>query len=266
LSLITWHNSLAVLSEIYQTKIMKHFILGAVIMLLIFSCDTKEKEALQSKVDSLNVQLTASKKAEANMNEVGILIDSIDASRKALQLKMVEGSSYADYVSRLQAINVYVKETEVKLAALEKSTVNSSKESAASVRRLKADLAKRSEEIVELQSQIATLRNENLAAWAKVNHKDSLLLMKDQVIKVNESDIVSLERLINDTQAENKTAVANLYYDQAQALEMAANRTQFAPRKKKEARREALELYRLSLSLGKLEAQVRINDLEKKLS
>ncbi len=245
---------------------MKHLILAFALMLFLFSCDTKEKTALQDKVDSLSVQLTASKKAEAGMNEVGILIDSIDASRKSLQLKMVEGSSYADYVSRLQAINMYVVETELKLAALEKTTANSSKESAASVRRLKADLAKRSEEIVELQKQIATLRDENLAAWAKVNHRDSVLLIKDQVIKVNESDIVSLERLVNDTQTENKVAVANLYFDQARALEMAANRTQFAPRKKKEARREALELYKLSLSLGKLEAQAKIDELEKKLS
>lgn len=245
---------------------MKQYILVLAIIPFLFSCDTKEKTALQVKVDSLTVQLTASKQAEASLNEVGILIDSIDASRKSLQLKMVEGGSYADYVNRLQAINLYVQETELKLAALEKSTANSSKESAASVRRLKADLAKRSEEIVELQKQIATLRDENLAVWVKVNRKDSLLSIKDQVIKVNESDIVSLERLVNDTQTENKIAVANLYYDQAQALEMAANRTQFAPRKKKEARREALELYRLSLSLGKVEAQARIDDLEKKLS
>jgi hypothetical protein len=245
---------------------MKYLILAFALMLFLFSCDTKEKTALQGKVDSLTVQLTASKKAEAGMNEVGILIDSIDASRKSLQLKMVEGSSYADYVSRLQSINMYVIETELKLAALEKSTANSSKESAASVRRLKADLAKRSEEIVELQKQIATLRDENLAVWAKLNHRDSVLLIKDQIIKVNESDIASLERLVNDTQTENKVAVANLYFDQARALEMAANRTQFAPRKKKEARREALELYKLSLSLGKLEAQARIDELEKKLS
>jgi hypothetical protein len=131
---------------------------------------------------------------------------------------------------------------------------------------LKADLAKRTEEIVELQAQIATLRNENLVVWAKVNHKDSVLLIKDQVIKLNESDIASLERLVNDTQVENKIAVANLYFDQATALKMAADRTQFAPRKKKEARREALELYKLSLSLGKLEAQTKIVELEKKLS
>ncbi len=245
---------------------MKKYILGLVVMVSLFSCDTKEKEALQSKVDSLSYQLNVSKEAEAKLNEVGILIDSIDASRKALQLRMIEGSSYADYVGRLREINTYVQQTEAKLAALEKSSKKSSKASAASIRRLKADLAQRSEEIVALQLQLAEARNDNMALWVRLNQKDSILWMKDQVIKLNENDIASLEKLFNDTQAENKVAVANLYYDQASALETVAKRTQFAPRKKKAARQEALELYKLSLSLGKQEAQVRITELEKQLS
>lgn len=247
---------------------MKKYILGIVVMVSLFSCDTKEKEnvALQSKVDSLSYQLNVSKESEAKLNEVGILIDSIDASRKALQIKMIEGSSYADYVSRLREINTYVQQTEAKLASLEKSSAKVSKASAASIRRLKADLAQRSEEIVALQLQLVEARNDNMALWVKLNQKDSILWMKDQVIKLNESDIASLEKLVNDTQVENKITVANLYYNQAAALETVAKRTQFAPRKKKAARQEALELYRLSLSLGKSEAQVRITELEKQLS
>jgi hypothetical protein len=57
--------------------------------------------------------------------------------------------------------------------------------------------------------------------------------------------------------------VANLYFEQAEALEMAADRTQFAPRKKRAAREEAIELYKLSLSLGKTEAEQKISELEK---
>jgi hypothetical protein len=74
-----------------------------------------------------------------------------------------------------------------------------------------------------------------------------------------------LEKLLNETQSENKIAIANLYFAQAEALEKAANRTHFAPRKKKETRREALELYRLSLSMGNMKAQNKIDELEKKL-
>ena len=246
---------------------MKKYILGIVIMVALSSCGSKVKEeALQVTVDSLKVQLHASKEVEANMNEIGVLIDSIDASRKVLQLKMLEGNSYADYVVRLRDINTYVQKTEAKLASLEKSSNSASKASKASIRRLKADLAKRSEEIVALQLQLANARNDNMALWVRLNEKDSILWMKDQVIKVNEQDIASLEKFFNDTQVENKITVANLYYDQAKALETVAQRTQFAPRKKKAARQEALELYRLSLSLGKLEAQARINELEKQLS
>jgi len=245
---------------------MKKYLLGVVVATFLFSCDTKEKTALQKKVDSLSVQLTNSKEVERKMNEVGILIDSIDSSRESLKVKMIEGGTYSDYVARLKDINLYVRQTEAKLDALEKETKNTSKASNASVRRLKADLEKQTTEILALQAELAKARDENLAVWKKVNEKDSVLSIRDQVIKVKESDIVSLEKVVTDTNSENKIAVANLYYDQAVALELAASRTHFAPRKKKETRREALELYKLSLSLGNTEAQAKIDNLEKQLS
>lgn len=252
--------------KIYQLNFMKKFIVGVAIMVALSSCGAKkEKVAMQKKIDSLNVVVTASKEVEKSMNEVGVLIDSIDASRKALQLNMIEGDNYADYVARLNDINAHVRQTEAKLASLEKSNKNASKASASAIRRLKADLEKRSVEIVELQLQIAKLRDENLAVWTKVNQKDSILSTRDQVIKIKESDIASLEKTMSDTQAENRMVVADLYYAQAKALEKAADRTQFAPRKKKEARLEALELYKLSESMGNTKAQAKINALEKKL-
>jgi len=245
---------------------MKNLIIVVALAVALFSCDTKEKAVLQGKIDSLSVQLTASKEVERKMNEVGALIDSIDASRESLKVKMIEGSSYLDYVTRLKDINLYVQQTEAKLDALEKETKDTSKASNAAIRRMRADLEKQTREILDLQEQLAIARNENMAVWTKVNQKDSLLSMKDQLIKINENDIESLEKLVTDTNSENKLAVANLYFAQAEALELAANRTHFAPRKKKETRREALELYKLSLSLGNTDAQAKIDNLEKQLS
>lgn len=245
---------------------MKTPLIALTLVAALWSCDTKKITKLEQKVDSLNVVIVTSREAEETMNEVGALIDSIDASRSALRLKMIEGSSYAEYVSRLRDINNYVQRTEAKLNALEASAKKSSKSSASAIKRLKADLKKTSNELVELQLQLVNMRNENLRLWTNVNEKDSLLWMKDQVIKLREGDVASLERLVNDTNEENKVVVANLYYAQAQALETAANRTQFAPRKKKQARREALELYKLSLSLGKIEAQSKIDELENELN
>jgi hypothetical protein len=245
-----------------QNSFMKKYIFGLAIVWALTSCDSKEKAVLKNQIDSLNVQLNIRKDAEKNLDDVGVLIDSIDESRKSLQVSMVEGTTYADYVGRLKNINLYIQKTSVRLAELEKS----SKVSNSSIRRLKADLAKRSEEILELQLKLAREHDQNIALWAKLNSKDSLLSIKDEVIKVSEMEIAALEKLFNDTQEDTRIVVANLYYAQAQALETAANRTHFAPRKKKETRREALELYKLSLSLGKMEAQTKIDELEKKLS
>lgn len=249
-----------------NNQIMKTPLIALALVAALWSCDTKKIASLEQKVDSLQVVVVASREVEETMNEVGALIDSIDVSRSELRIKMIEGSSYADYVSRLREINTYVQRTEAKLNALEASAKKSSKSSASAVRRLKADLKKTSDELVELQLQLVSMREENLRLWTKVNEKDSLLSIQDQVIKLREGDVASLERLVNDTNEANKVVVANLYFAQAEALETAANRTQFAPRKKKQARSEALELYRLSLSLGKMEAQSKIDELEKELS
>lgn len=251
---------------------MKKGIYGLAIILALISimsligCESKEKVALKQKVDSLSVELVASKEVASSINEMGVLIDSIDASRKSLQIKMIEGDNYADYVGRLKDINLHVKKAEAQLKTLEEANKHSSKVSASSIRRLKADLDKRTQEIIELQLQIANLSDTNRAQWVKLNQKDSILSTKNQIIKLNESDIAKLEKLISETNEKSKQTVANLYFAQASALEEAADRTQFAPKKKKETRREALELYKLSLSLGNKDAQARINELEKQLA
>jgi chromosome segregation ATPase len=245
---------------------MKNYIMTIGLAALLFSCDTKEKEHLQSKVDSLNNALVESKKAEVTMNEVGVMLDSIDANRHALHVKIVEGISYADYINRLQEINTHLKHSEAKLAALENELKNSKNSSSATIRRLKSDLEARSKEIVSLQMDVVTMREQNKGLQAKLNQKDSILLGKDEVIKMKTGSVSALETLVKDINDQNRIKVAGLYFAQAAALETAANRTKFAPRKKKETRKEALELYRLAFSMGNTEAEARIKELEKKLS
>ena len=62
-----------------------------VILLLVFSaalltnCDTKEKQQLQSKVDSLQVELQTAQQMASTLQEVGQLMDEIDATRNVLR-------------------------------------------------------------------------------------------------------------------------------------------------------------------------------------
>jgi len=82
----------------------------------------------------------------------------------------------------------------------------------------------------------------------------------------SEKDVKKIWPKVEEINTANQASQADLYFAQAQALETAAVRTKFAPKKKKETQREALELYKLSLSLGKSEAQQKIDELTKVLS
>jgi hypothetical protein len=239
------------------------FIFGAAIL---FGCSDPEKAQLKHQVDSLNYIVTQNLEANNTLNEVGVLLDSIDASRRDMTIHIIEGISYENYIERLTKINSSIKDSQARIIALEGSLKNSKNISAGSIKRLKTDLEARSREIVGLQMEVAVLRDGNESQFKKLIMKDSIISGKDEVIKLNSETVATLENLILDIDQQNRIKVANLYFGQAQALETAANRTQFAPRKKKEARREALELYKLSLAMGNTKAQERITKLEEELS
>lgn len=245
---------------------MKHIYLVLIAAIVLSGCGNQERAQLKLQIDSLNTIIIQNTEAEATLEEVGVLLDSIDASRSALSLNIVEGITYADYINRLKRINAHIKDTEARIVALETGWKKSKSVSAATIKGLKADLAAKSSEIVEFQIQVAELRQNNESQYKRLLKKDSIISSKDEVIRLNSDLVTSLEILAKDVDDQNRMKVANLYFAQAQALETAADRTQFAPRRKKETRREALELYRLALSMGNLKSQERIDNLEKQLS
>ena len=244
----------------------RRFILALSLVGLLFSCRDEEKEqALQSEVDSLRTELQSSQETAATLQEVGVLIDSIDASRQLLRTDMVEGTSYKDYKNRLQDISAYVKETQSKIADLEKSAKNS-KIYAGTIKRLKADLEARTNQIAALEEEVQRIKSENQSLSRNVSERDSLINVSNETIKIREENLAALETRVDEMTIESRNTQADAYFKQAQALEKAAARTQFAPRKKKEAKKEALELYKMALSLGKMEAEGKVKKLEKDLS
>src|SRR5579864_9214255 len=127
---------------------MKNYIIVIAIAATLFSCDTKEKAHLQLRIDSLNNALVESKKTELALNEVGIILDSIDINRHVLRVKIVEGITYANYIDRLNEINTHIKDSQAKITALENNLKGSKAASAATIHRLKSDIEMKSKEIV----------------------------------------------------------------------------------------------------------------------
>ena len=235
---------------------------------LMASCDNKEKDKLKTQVDSLRVELETSQKMAQTLTEVGVLMDSIDQSRQLLRVNMVEGTTYDDYKARMKDINSYVRDTQHKIDELEKS-LSSSKTIAKSFKKQVKDLQKKLEEktqeIAQLQETVETLRsqNENLITTTKLQEAD--LADKQTQIDAKAQELALIEQRVQEMIVQSKMTEADAYYGRAQALELAASRTKLAPKKKKDTYREAIELYKKALSLGKTEAQDKITELEKKI-
>jgi chromosome segregation ATPase len=242
--------------------------LGLSVLISVSSCNLKENERLRTTVDSLQTELKTSVEVAQTLNDVGVLMDSIDLNRNALNTNMVEGTSYTNYTERLYDLNEYVKKTVKKIASLEE-VVRKSKSNnsyyASTIKKLKSDLESRSLELVALQQEVEIVRAENKQLVETIQFKEGELLKRAEMIQLNQESIASLEKRVGEISTQASVDQADAYYKQAQALEIAAQRTKFAPRKKKATNREALELYKLAATLGKTEAEVRIAKLEKSI-
>lgn len=247
---------------------IRKFVLALPIVALIAGCDTKEKDALKSQVDSLRVELETSQKMSQTLTEVGTLMDSIDASRQLLRVNMVEGTTYDDYTSRMKDINGYVRDTQRKIDDLEKTLSTTKTNNSANlklVRTLKSQLETKTQEIAALQEQVEKYRSENQNLITTVSMQEAELADKATQIETKTQELALIEARVQELMIQSKMTEADAYFARGQAVEEAANRTKLAPRKKKETYKEAVELYKKALSMGKNEAQEKITELEKKL-
>jgi hypothetical protein len=247
-----------------KTRIV--FGLALLSMVLLASCGgTGREKKLQAHADSLAI---SNKEARAMLHEVSVLLDAIDQKRAALRVNTVEGNSRQNYSTRLKNINRYVNKTEKEIARLEKVVKKSTLAKAsymAAIHRLKTELEDANKQLVLLRDEGIILRNRDSIMVSQIVERDSLIAERERFIKIKEDELLAKEELARKIDEESLEDFANLYYAQANALEMVANRTRLAPHKKKETRREALELYKISASLGKVEAEGRITKLEKQI-
>jgi len=239
------------------------------IVALLCSCDLKKKElAYKRAADSLRTELEANHKLTEAMVEIGSLLDSIDASRKVLKVRMMEGTNYETFAGRMHDLNQYVLSAEAKIDALEKAQRKYHNNDAAytsAISKLKADLEVRNNELTALKEQVNVYKNQNDNLVSTVSLQKAEIDDKLNQIKLKQADITQLQDQVSHLMVKSAVDQGEAYFAQAAAVEEAANRTHFAPRKKKDSRKEALELYKLALNLGKGEAQARITALEKKI-
>jgi hypothetical protein len=238
-------------------------------ILLFSACGSKENEQLRAENDSLKSELNTKHEIVAVMRDVKVLIDSIDASRQVLRIDLNEGMPYDQFSSRLKNINSYVKQTSSKLAAMAKELKESKHLSSAylmMVDALQSELQIRMKEVNNLEAMVEQYRTENKGLVKTVQLQQTEMNQMQQKITDKQRELDLLNAKVTEMVSTFKMSEADAVYARAQAVEQAALKTRLAPKRKKETFKEALELYQKALSLGKKEAQEKINALSKKIN
>lgn len=236
---------------------------------LLYCCDHNKKDiARQRVVDSLRTELQANHNLTAAMSEIGVLLDSIDATRGMLRVGMVEGAIYEKIENRMSHLNRYVLKAEEKIAALEKASRDNKRASKSyedAIKKLRGDLEVRDHELAALKEQVATYKNDNESLISTVSLQKADIDDKFNQINAKQADISRLKDQVSGLIEKSTYDQGEAYFARAATAEEIAKRTHFAPNKKKSSRKEALELYKMALNFGKEEAQARIAALEKKI-
>ncbi len=246
----------------------QQFLIVVAIAGMLSGCGKEEKVKLQSQVDSLKSELETSQQLAKTLGEVGVLMDSIDANRQVLRMNMMEGTTFDNYTNRMEDLNKYVKDTEKKIAELEKSLKKSKSNTtyfATLVNNLKAEVEKKNQEIAILQDMVSKYQTEN-ENLVKVNEmQEAEIVDQESQLATKQQELALIEARIQELMIQSKVSEAEQFYSRGMAVEAAAARIKLAPRKKKETLKEALEYYKKSLSLGHEPAKAKIDLLEKLL-
>jgi hypothetical protein len=232
-------------------------------VLFLSACSNKKIERLTVQNDSLKLELKKAQAILANFEEVTASVDAFEGLRKVIPSQAVSKTTHDAMASKIMAINEHVLTTDKQIKSLDHQLKSSRYENSAYVMMVdavKSELQIRVDEVTILEGNIADIKQQS----------QKLSIEKEKIVsellfKVNEKQLAlsGLEGRLHRMEANFRNAEAEAVYARAVAVEEAARKTRFAPVKKKIALSEALELYKKARALGKVEADLNIQLLDK---
>jgi len=247
-----------------------HIPLLLLIIVLLSACgqNNEQQRMLEEENEELKAELRRAEAGIATLQEVGVLLDSIDAARKSIQLELEAGTSYDDYIKRMKELQDYVANTEEKIAGLEQSfsqAAQQNKAYLATISRLRGKLSEQEREIQALSQTVERYKNKNQELLSLVELQEAEIDDKSETIERKTEELNLLENRILEIMKQAEMTEADAYFARAEAIEEAANRTKLAPRKKKETYQEAIDLYKRAFAMGREDARQKIDELEEKI-
>jgi len=248
----------------------RNLFLAVSLVAMVSACDMRRAEMsqLNKTVDSLKIQLENNERISQALQDVGAMIDSIDQNRHILRTRMIEGAPLEDFKTSMREINSYVKETEKKISALENrlsTATTSRRQYALAVKKMKEELETRNNEFAALQEKVNEYQSQNSNLVHTVDLQRAEIEDKLAQIESKKAETAKLEDQVTQLISQAKLDQAEFYFTKGEILEETARRTHFAPKKKKNTTKQALDMYQLAVVCGKEEAVAKVEQLKKKL-
>ncbi|HEY0744643.1 MAG TPA: hypothetical protein VGD40_24415 [Chryseosolibacter sp.] len=233
------------------------------IVVFCFACNTKKIDHLTAENDSLRLELQKAKSMVAKIEVLAMQIDSMEGLHQ-VAFGAVEGKLLHEAMaSKIGSINTHVIAMDKNIQSLQRQLRSSRHENTAYVMMMdavKSELEIRVSEVAVLEGSIADVEQTN----------EEIIKEKEQAVtqllsQVNEKQLAlaGLEDRLHKLEITFRNAEAEAVYARAVAVEESARKTRLAPARKREALTEALELYKKAKALGKAEAHLNIEALEK---
>lgn len=228
-----------------------------------------ENADLITKLDSVSAELASTQKASVTLMNAMSLMDSINLSRQMLKVTLENSDQHADFLSQMSDLKAYVEQTSLQISKLEK-TVKESKTAqnayAQTIKTLKTDLESRKSEIVALDAQLRTEKDNNQKLIVLNNMQQETITTQDAEIEAKMLELEMLNQQIADLRSTFKISEADAYFTQGEAYALAAKRTKLAPSKKKDTYQMALTSYQKAFDLGREDAKPKMEAIRTRLN
>jgi chromosome segregation ATPase len=226
----------------------------------------KENERLQDEIRS-NREIT--EKVYEGINLISNMLDSVEKTESEMYVSLEgKGTSYEDLIKRISNMHEKFKSSKAALAQIENALEKKESEKnmlAQTVAILKKELDSKEKHITDLQKELEKYKESNQQLITKVDLMKGLVEKKNQEIAEKKRELTALNSSLNAAKYAAEQTLINSYLSQGDAAMELAERTKLAPQKKRDAYKQAYEFYKKAFEAGKVEAEEKMKQAERKL-
>jgi len=244
------------------------------VSLWITACQSEnaETEKLRQENAQLRQEITDNQvianKIASGVNDIILLLDSVERTENEMYVSLEGGTSYQDLKQRIEKIHTKFFASKEALNGVElalQKTNQQNNQLYQTIENLKGKLAEKEKHILELQNQIEKYKEDNRKLITRVDVMKEMLQKRNEEIMMKKRELTALNSQLNELKYQQLQAQIQSYVTQGDAAYEIAERTQLAPKKKREAYQQAYDFYKRAYDSGRVDVLEKMKLIERKM-